>query len=185
MQTQSYNGGICHAHKAAYKSKCSRRRWSILLVRKICSTFDGLEKLGSYTTEHVGFTQQIVNVSEHSMRWMQTKLFWSSSALEPNLSGISKPLSWLWWWLKDKSLQIDAEGCYHVRCLCEYEFCCTCGIEWKNKERTLSIQAFECYLHMLGVLDNRWDGIGEPIDNTIEGLETFTCKKALLGLLLS
>ncbi|KAK9279206.1 hypothetical protein L1049_012884 [Liquidambar formosana] len=31
-----------------------------------------------------------------------------------------------------------AEGCYHMRCRCGYEFCYTCGAEWKNKKATCS-----------------------------------------------
>ncbi|XP_059660613.1 E3 ubiquitin-protein ligase RSL1-like [Cornus florida] len=29
-----------------------------------------------------------------------------------------------------------AEGCYHIYCRCGYEFCYTCGAEWKNKKAT-------------------------------------------------
>ncbi|GKU93625.1 hypothetical protein SLEP1_g7202 [Rubroshorea leprosula] len=28
------------------------------------------------------------------------------------------------------------EGCYHITCRCQYEFCYTCGAEWKNKGPT-------------------------------------------------
>lgn len=28
-----------------------------------------------------------------------------------------------------------AEGCYHMTCRCGYEFCYTCGTEWKNKRQ--------------------------------------------------
>ncbi|KAM6578801.1 hypothetical protein CsatB_030638 [Cannabis sativa] len=28
------------------------------------------------------------------------------------------------------------EGCYHITCRCGYEFCYTCGAEWKNKKPT-------------------------------------------------
>lgn len=28
------------------------------------------------------------------------------------------------------------EGCYHITCRCKYEFCYTCGAEWKNKKAT-------------------------------------------------
>lgn len=28
-----------------------------------------------------------------------------------------------------------AEGCYHMTCRCGYEFCYTCGTEWKNKKQ--------------------------------------------------
>ncbi|KAK1283498.1 hypothetical protein QJS10_CPB21g01148 [Acorus calamus] len=31
-----------------------------------------------------------------------------------------------------------AEGCYHMTCKCGYEFCYTCGAEWKNKKATCS-----------------------------------------------
>ncbi|KAK9124344.1 hypothetical protein Sjap_013946 [Stephania japonica] len=31
-----------------------------------------------------------------------------------------------------------AEGCYHMTCRCGYEFCYTCGAEWKNKKATCS-----------------------------------------------
>ncbi|KAJ8768752.1 hypothetical protein K2173_023656 [Erythroxylum novogranatense] len=31
-----------------------------------------------------------------------------------------------------------AEGCYHMTCRCGYEFCYTCGAEWKNKKSTCS-----------------------------------------------
>ncbi|KAK9940217.1 hypothetical protein M0R45_016888 [Rubus argutus] len=30
------------------------------------------------------------------------------------------------------------EGCYHITCRCGYEFCYTCGAEWKNKKPTCS-----------------------------------------------
>ncbi|KAF9598403.1 hypothetical protein IFM89_027836 [Coptis chinensis] len=29
-----------------------------------------------------------------------------------------------------------AEGCYHMTCRCGYEFCYTCGAEWRNKKAT-------------------------------------------------
>ncbi|VFQ59641.1 unnamed protein product [Cuscuta campestris] len=29
-----------------------------------------------------------------------------------------------------------ASGCYHIYCRCGYEFCYTCGAEWKNKKAT-------------------------------------------------
>lgn len=29
-----------------------------------------------------------------------------------------------------------ATGCYHMTCRCGYEFCYTCGAEWKNKKAT-------------------------------------------------
>ncbi|KAL5711334.1 RBR-type E3 ubiquitin transferase [Ranunculus cassubicifolius] len=29
-----------------------------------------------------------------------------------------------------------AEGCYHITCRCGYEFCYTCGAEWRNKKAT-------------------------------------------------
>ncbi|KAK3011766.1 hypothetical protein RJ639_012432 [Escallonia herrerae] len=29
-----------------------------------------------------------------------------------------------------------ARGCYHIYCRCGYEFCYTCGAEWKNKKAT-------------------------------------------------
>ncbi|CAL4950717.1 unnamed protein product [Urochloa decumbens] len=31
-----------------------------------------------------------------------------------------------------------AEGCYHMTCMCGYEFCYTCGKEWKGKKATCS-----------------------------------------------
>ncbi|XP_024159479.1 uncharacterized protein LOC112166806 isoform X1 [Rosa chinensis] len=31
-----------------------------------------------------------------------------------------------------------AEGCYHITCRCGYEFCYTCGAEWKDKTPTCS-----------------------------------------------
>ncbi|KAL8029842.1 hypothetical protein ABFX02_14G249500 [Erythranthe guttata] len=31
-----------------------------------------------------------------------------------------------------------ATGCYHMTCRCGYEFCYTCGAEWKNKKATCS-----------------------------------------------
>jgi hypothetical protein len=31
-----------------------------------------------------------------------------------------------------------ATGCYHITCRCGYEFCYTCGAEWKNKKATCS-----------------------------------------------
>ncbi|KAL6630603.1 hypothetical protein ACP70R_028454 [Stipagrostis hirtigluma subsp. patula] len=31
-----------------------------------------------------------------------------------------------------------AEGCYHMICVCGYEFCYTCGKEWKEKKATCS-----------------------------------------------
>ncbi|CAM0950566.1 unnamed protein product [Alopecurus aequalis] len=31
-----------------------------------------------------------------------------------------------------------AEGCYHMTCVCGYEFCYTCGKEWKGKKPTCS-----------------------------------------------
>ncbi|XP_021746025.1 uncharacterized protein LOC110711891 [Chenopodium quinoa] len=31
-----------------------------------------------------------------------------------------------------------AQGCYHMTCRCGFEFCYTCGAEWKNKKATCS-----------------------------------------------
>ncbi|KAM3256534.1 hypothetical protein ACQJBY_049154 [Aegilops geniculata] len=31
-----------------------------------------------------------------------------------------------------------SEGCYHMTCVCGYEFCYTCGKEWKDKKATCS-----------------------------------------------
>ncbi|CAH9107400.1 unnamed protein product [Cuscuta epithymum] len=31
-----------------------------------------------------------------------------------------------------------AAGCYHMTCRCGYEFCYTCGAEWRNKKQTCS-----------------------------------------------
>eukprot|EP00262_Sarcandra_glabra_P016387 TRINITY_DN5329_c0_g1_i1.p1 TRINITY_DN5329_c0_g1~~TRINITY_DN5329_c0_g1_i1.p1 ORF type:complete len:550 (-),score=87.71 TRINITY_DN5329_c0_g1_i1:261-1910(-) len=31
-----------------------------------------------------------------------------------------------------------AEGCFHMTCRCGYEFCYTCGAEWRNKKATCS-----------------------------------------------
>ncbi|KAJ4979153.1 hypothetical protein NE237_009933 [Protea cynaroides] len=36
-----------------------------------------------------------------------------------------------------------AEGCYHMTCRCGYEFCYTCGAEWKNKKATCSCQLWD------------------------------------------
>lgn len=38
--------------------------------------------------------------------------------------------------IKCKNLIELAEGCYHIYCRCGYEFCYTCGAEWKNKKAT-------------------------------------------------
>ncbi|XP_058203296.1 E3 ubiquitin-protein ligase RSL1-like [Rhododendron vialii] len=34
-------------------------------------------------------------------------------------------------------------GCYHMTCRCGYEFCYTCGSEWKNKKATCSCPLFD------------------------------------------
>ncbi|CAL8999446.1 unnamed protein product [Prunus brigantina] len=36
-----------------------------------------------------------------------------------------------------------AEGCYHITCRCGYEFCYTCGAEWKNKKATCSCRIWD------------------------------------------
>ncbi|KAF5200018.1 E3 ubiquitin-protein ligase dbl4 [Thalictrum thalictroides] len=36
-----------------------------------------------------------------------------------------------------------AEGCYHMTCRCGYEFCYTCGAEWKNKKATCSCKLWD------------------------------------------
>ncbi|GFS37396.1 zinc finger (C3HC4-type RING finger) family protein [Actinidia rufa] len=36
-----------------------------------------------------------------------------------------------------------AAGCYHMTCRCGYEFCYTCGAEWKNKKATCSCLLWE------------------------------------------
>ncbi|XP_004295986.1 PREDICTED: uncharacterized protein LOC101314644 [Fragaria vesca subsp. vesca] len=40
--------------------------------------------------------------------------------------------------VKCKNMVELAEGCYHITCRCGYEFCYTCGAEWKNKKPTCS-----------------------------------------------
>ncbi|XP_020161471.1 E3 ubiquitin-protein ligase RSL1 isoform X1 [Aegilops tauschii subsp. strangulata] len=40
--------------------------------------------------------------------------------------------------VKCKHLIELAEGCYHITCVCGYEFCYTCGKEWKDKKATCS-----------------------------------------------
>ncbi|XP_007015482.2 PREDICTED: uncharacterized protein LOC18590097 [Theobroma cacao] len=39
---------------------------------------------------------------------------------------------------KCKNLVELAEGCYHITCRCGYEFCYTCGAQWRNKKPTCS-----------------------------------------------
>ncbi|TQD91074.1 hypothetical protein C1H46_023358 [Malus baccata] len=36
-----------------------------------------------------------------------------------------------------------AEGCYHITCRCGYEFCYTCGAEWKNKKATCKCKIWD------------------------------------------
>ncbi|KAM3194361.1 hypothetical protein ACQJBY_070808 [Aegilops geniculata] len=36
-----------------------------------------------------------------------------------------------------------AEGCYHITCVCGYEFCYTCGEEWKDKKATCSCRLWD------------------------------------------
>ncbi|XP_059430478.1 E3 ubiquitin-protein ligase RSL1-like [Corylus avellana] len=36
-----------------------------------------------------------------------------------------------------------AGGCYHITCRCGYEFCYTCGAEWKNKKATCSCRIWD------------------------------------------
>ncbi|KAM4095438.1 hypothetical protein ACJW30_08G030200 [Castanea mollissima] len=36
-----------------------------------------------------------------------------------------------------------AEGCYHITCRCGYEFCYTCGAEWKSKKATCSCKIWD------------------------------------------
>uniref|UniRef100_A0A2N9FSW1 RBR-type E3 ubiquitin transferase n=1 Tax=Fagus sylvatica TaxID=28930 RepID=A0A2N9FSW1_FAGSY len=36
-----------------------------------------------------------------------------------------------------------AEGCYHITCRCGYEFCYTCGAEWKNKKATCTCRIWD------------------------------------------
>ncbi|PRQ33724.1 putative aminoacyltransferase, E1 ubiquitin-activating enzyme [Rosa chinensis] len=40
--------------------------------------------------------------------------------------------------VKCKNMVELAEGCYHITCRCGYEFCYTCGAEWKDKKPTCS-----------------------------------------------
>lgn len=42
-----------------------------------------------------------------------------------------------------------AEGCFHITCRCGYEFCYTCGAEWKTKKATCSCPLWD--------EDNIWD----------------------------
>ncbi|EXB98575.1 putative E3 ubiquitin-protein ligase rbrA [Morus notabilis] len=35
------------------------------------------------------------------------------------------------------------EGCYHITCRCKYEFCYTCGAEWKNKIATCTCPVWD------------------------------------------
>ncbi|GAB2215138.1 hypothetical protein Drorol1_Dr00019515 [Drosera rotundifolia] len=36
-----------------------------------------------------------------------------------------------------------AEGCYHITCKCGYQFCYTCGAEWKNKKATCTCRLWD------------------------------------------
>ncbi|KAL4189269.1 hypothetical protein AMTRI_Chr08g164670 [Amborella trichopoda] len=36
-----------------------------------------------------------------------------------------------------------AEGCYHMTCRCGYEFCYTCGAQWRNKKPTCSCKLWD------------------------------------------
>ncbi|KAL9261847.1 E3 ubiquitin-protein ligase RSL1-like protein [Drosera capensis] len=36
-----------------------------------------------------------------------------------------------------------AEGCYHIYCKCGYQFCYTCGAEWKNKKATCTCRLWD------------------------------------------
>ncbi|KAL5711335.1 RBR-type E3 ubiquitin transferase [Ranunculus cassubicifolius] len=36
-----------------------------------------------------------------------------------------------------------AEGCYHITCRCGYEFCYTCGAEWRNKKATCNCKIWD------------------------------------------
>ncbi|KAF5773273.1 putative transcription factor C2H2 family [Helianthus annuus] len=43
----------------------------------------------------------------------------------------------IWWQcIKCEHVIELAAGCYHMTCRCGYEFCYTCGAEWKNKKAT-------------------------------------------------
>ncbi|KAB1226129.1 hypothetical protein CJ030_MR1G023922 [Morella rubra] len=53
-----------------------------------------------------------------------------------------------------------AEGCFHMICRCEYEFCYNCGAEWKNKQATCSCP--------LWVEDNIWFEQDRFFDNADE-----------------
>ncbi|KAK3135933.1 hypothetical protein QOZ80_5BG0425500 [Eleusine coracana subsp. coracana] len=45
--------------------------------------------------------------------------------------------------IKCKHMIELAEGCYHMTCVCGYEFCYTCGKEWKEKKATCTCPLWE------------------------------------------
>ncbi|XP_064941873.1 E3 ubiquitin-protein ligase RSL1-like [Musa acuminata AAA Group] len=50
------------------------------------------------------------------------------------------------------------EGCFHMTCRCGYEFCYTCGAEWKNKTQTCKCPLFEYESDEDSELDDDEDG---------------------------
>ncbi|XVE59771.1 hypothetical protein DITRI_Ditri05aG0073900 [Diplodiscus trichospermus] len=45
--------------------------------------------------------------------------------------------------VKCKNMVELAEGCYHITCRCGYEFCYTCGAQWRNKKATCSCRIWD------------------------------------------
>ncbi|CAM6030245.1 unnamed protein product [Sphagnum balticum] len=60
-----------------------------------------------------------------------------------------------------------AEGCYHMTCRCGYEFCYTCGAEWKDKKQSCSCKLWDerNLVHPLLIFDSDDD---EDVDLFVE-----------------
>lgn len=71
------------------------------------------------------------NISCHEYK----RLYPNPTVEDAKLKSLATTRSWRQC-LKCKHMIELAEGCYHITCRCGYEFCYTCGAEWRNKKAT-------------------------------------------------
>ncbi|VFQ73922.1 unnamed protein product [Cuscuta campestris] len=78
---------------------------------------------------------------------------YQSSPRPPSGESVVKALAYEKKWcqcVKCNNMVELASGCYHIYCRCGYEFCYTCGAEWKNKKATCKCRRRDVVLPRVG-----------------------------------
>ncbi|KAF5200016.1 Atp-dependent rna helicase deah12 protein [Thalictrum thalictroides] len=117
-----------------------------------CSVLMSKSEVLPYTTAIViGFDRSVAKkcIQCHGLFCINCKVPWHDnmncheykrqnpnlSAEDAKLKSLATTRSWRQC-MKCKHMIELAEGCYHITCRCGYEFCYTCGAEWRNKKAT-------------------------------------------------